>query len=49
VDLDIPKDTISESLGHRHGAHITGIYIRYSTDKIDAANRAVIDYVLQKK
>lgn len=45
VDLDIPKDTISESLGHRHGAHITGIYIRYSTDKIDAANRAVIDYV----
>lgn len=46
VDLDIPKDTISEALGHRHGAHITGIYIRYSTDKIDAANRAVIDYVL---
>ena len=45
VDLDIPKDTISEALGHRHGAHITGIYIRYSTDKIDAANRAVIDYV----
>ena len=48
VDLDIPKDTISEALGHRHGAHITGIYIRYSTDKIDAANRAVIDYVLAK-
>jgi len=48
VDLDIPKDTISEALGHRHGAHITGIYIRYSTDKIDAANRAVIDYVLGK-
>lgn len=48
VDLDIPKDTISESLGHRHGAHITGIYIRYSLDKIDAANRAVIDYVLAK-
>ena len=47
-DLDIPKDTISESLGHRHGAHITGIYIRYSLDKIDAANRAVIDYVLAK-
>lgn len=48
VDLDIPKDTISESLGHRHGAHITGIYIRYSLDKIDAANRAVIDYVMAK-
>ena len=48
VDLDIPKDTISEALGHKHGASITGVYIKYSTDKIDAANRAVIDYVLEK-
>lgn len=47
VDLDIPKDTISEALGHKHGADITGVYIKYSTDKIDAANRAVIDYVLK--
>lgn len=46
VDLDIPKDTISEALGHKHGSNVTGIYIKYSTDKVDAANRQVIDYML---
>lgn len=45
VELDIPKDTISESLGHAHGSSVTGIYIRYTYDKIDAANRQVIDYL----
>ena len=45
VDLDIPKDIISECLGHSHGATVTGIYIRYTSDKIDKANRQVIDYV----
>lgn len=48
VDLDIPKDTISEALGHKHGCAVTGIYIRYGLDKVDAANRQVIDYVLNK-
>ena len=48
ADLDIPKDTISEALGHSHGAKVTGIYIRYNRDKVDAANRKVIDYVLKK-
>lgn len=48
ADLDIPKDTISEALGHSHGARITGVYIKYSCDKVDAANRKVIDYVLGK-
>lgn len=46
VDLDIPKDIISEALGHKHGSTVTGIYIKYSLDKVDAANRKVIDYVL---
>lgn len=45
-DLDIPKDTISEALGHVHGSKITGVYIKFSRDKIDAANRRVIDWVL---
>lgn len=49
VELDIPKDVISEALGHKHGSDITGIYIRYSTDKIDVANRKVIDYLLNDK
>ena len=44
VDLDIPKDTISEALGHNHGSTVTGIYIRYALDKVDEANRRVTDY-----
>ena len=46
AELDIPKDTISEALGHSHGAKVTGVYIKYNRDKIDAANRKVMDYVL---
>ena len=49
ADLDIPKDTISEALGHSHGAKVTGVYIKYNRDKVDAANRRVIDYVLGKE
>lgn len=45
VDLDIPKDTISEALGHKHGSTVTGIYIKYGLDKVDKANRQVIDYL----
>lgn len=48
AELDIPKDTISEALGHSHGAKVTGIYIKYNRDKVDAANRRVIDYVLHE-
>ncbi len=48
AELDVPKDTISEALGHSHGAKVTGIYIKYNRDKVDAANRKVIDYVLRK-
>lgn len=45
AELDIPKDTISEALGHEYGSKITGVYIKFSRDKIDAANRKVIDYI----
>ena len=48
VDLDIPKDTISEALGHKHGSTVTGIYIKYSLDKVDEANRKVLDYFAEK-
>lgn len=44
IDLDIPKDTVSEAMGHKHGSTVTGIYIKYSQDKADAANRQVLDY-----
>lgn len=46
AELDIPTDTISEALGHSHGAKVTGIYVKYNRDKVDAANRMVIDYVI---
>lgn len=48
AEIDIPKDTISEALGHSHGAKITGVYIKYNRDKVDEANRKIIDYVLGK-
>lgn len=48
VDLDIPKDIISEALGHKHGSTVTGVYIKYSLDKVDKANRQVLDYFAEK-
>ena len=48
ASLDIPKDTISEALGHEYGSRVTGVYIKFSLDKVDAANRTVIDYLNEK-
>lgn len=45
-ELDIPKDVISHALGHH--VSVTDTYIRFNRDKIDAANRKVIDYLLNK-
>lgn len=48
AELDIPKDTIAAALGH--GGHsVTDIYIDFDRNKVDAANRRVIDYVLYGK
>lgn len=48
ASLDIPKDTIAAALGH--GAQsVTDIYIDFDRSKIDAANRAVIDWVMYGK
>lgn len=47
ASLDIPKETISQALGH--GGHsVTDIYIDFDRKKVDEANRRVIDYVLGK-
>lgn len=49
AELDIPFDTISEALGHEHtGSDTTLIYIKFRADKIDEANRRVIDYLMGK-
>lgn len=45
ASLDIPKETISEALGHSLGSSVTSIYIRFDRRKVDEANRRVIDYV----
>lgn len=45
-ELDIPKDVISHALGHH--TTVTDTYIRFNLDKVDAANRKVIDYLLKE-
>lgn len=47
AELDIPKETISAGLGHSSKS-VTDVYILFDYKKIDAANRKIIDYVLQK-
>ena len=41
--LDIPMDTISQALGHKSGLKVTNFYVKRSNDKVDQANRAMID------
>lgn len=43
AELDIPKETISEALGHEIGSAVTSIYIKFDKKKVDVANRKVID------
>lgn len=47
AELDIPKETISEALGHEIGSRVTSVYIKFNQKKVDEANRKVIDYVLK--
>lgn len=46
AELDIPKETISEALGHEIGSRVTSVYIKFNQKKVDEANRKVIDHVL---
>lgn len=48
AELDIPKETISEALGHEIGSRVTSVYIKFNQKKVDEANRKVIDYILGK-
>lgn len=43
--LGVSKDIISQALGHSNGVSVTDIYIEYDRDKVDEANRKVIDYI----
>lgn len=43
--IGVSKDVISMALGHTFGVSTTDIYINYDNNKIDEANRKVIDYL----
>lgn len=43
--IGISKDIISQALGHSNGVAVTNIYIEYDLEKVDEANRKVIDYI----
>lgn len=47
-ELDIPVDVISHALGHSFstGARVTQVYINFNQQKINEANRKVINYIL---
>lgn len=47
--LKIPKDDIALALGHSSGHNVTDIYINEDLEAVDAANRAVLDYVLYNR
>ena len=46
-DLEIPIDVISQALGHSFGNRTTMIYVKLDQQKVDDANRKVIDYLLK--
>ena len=41
--LDIPMDVIAQAYGHKSGPRITNFYVKRSNEKVDEANRALID------
>lgn len=43
--LDIPMDVISQALGHKSGQRVTNFYVKRDTDKVDKANRQLIDRI----
>ena len=47
-EIGISMDIISQALGHSFGNRTTLIYVKYDQNKVDEANRKVIDYFLGK-
>lgn len=44
-EIGCSDEVIACSLGHEHGNKTTNIYIEYNEDKVDKANRDLIDFV----
>ena len=47
--IGVSKDDIALALGHSNGHDVTDIYIDEDLEKIDLANKKVIDWVLYGK
>ena len=47
-EIGLPMDTISQAMGHSFGNRTTLIYVKFDQQKVDEANRKVIDYLLDK-
>jgi len=48
AELDISSDIIAQALGHSGANRTTMIYIKPNQQKVDEANRKIIDYLLMK-
>lgn len=46
-EAGVPLDVISQALGHSSGNRTTLIYVKFDQEKVDEANRRVIDYLRQ--
>ena len=44
AELEIPMETISHALGHKIDSPVA-MYVAYNQEKVDEANRLVIDYL----
>ena len=47
-EIGLPIDTISQAMGHATDHKVTMIYINFDQEKVDEANRMVIDYFNQE-
>ena len=45
IELHIPIEMVSESLGHKIGSPTTAIYVHYIRQQVDDATRKIIDYI----
>lgn len=41
--IDTPIDTISQAFGHKNGLKVTNFYVKRNNDRVDEANRRLID------
>ncbi|MBQ5630673.1 MAG: phage integrase SAM-like domain-containing protein, partial [Ruminococcus sp.] len=44
-ELDVPIETVSAALGHRYGSRVTAVYVHFDRQKVDVANRRLIDLI----